>query len=636
MAQETTGQSAEAPALKLVTGRDSKGASLKDLTGYSTTVIKKVFAEAKPVVLTGTEEGETLGSASVVAQNIRSIMAVPLKIKNKIFGVVYLDSRLTKGLFTEDDLDFFNAISNQIAVSIQLAHANQVEREKAQLQKELEIQAAVAELARRVQNLVDNMRQALFSIDSTQTIVEPVSKISSTVFSENISGKSALETLYRSIPRDSDTFANINTAISAVFGEDELQWSLMEDLFPNKVPYKNGETEQIFRVSVRPLYNELGQVEKIMFVVEDITDLERLESAIRDQNEKIQVLQQVAEVDHSELENYLEASQKLLDRCSEVLPSLDNNEQYDALLRTLHTLKGNSRLYNLTSMASSIHETEEAIISARTAQMPTANLIELIRNRLITAVKLLSNYSEVAQKYLGIGNKNKDGQMLDVPLDNVAMLEKMLERLKGKIPAADYKRVTSLIKNLTTPALKTFLLRFSNMVRDISGRLGKKVDFEVLGGEFQVPKETFQNLSDALVHLIRNAIDHGLELPSERLKAGKTENGRISIQASNSDSSLLLEVSDDGNGIDHDRVAASAVRKGLIKEQTAQKMTVQEKVNLIMLPGFSTKDEASEISGRGVGMDAVKEIVESVDGTFEIATVLKKGTKFIMKIPFKS
>lgn len=617
--------------LKLVVGRDSSGKSLPTLVGYSTTVVGKVFNEAKPLVVTGTEEGEALGSDSVVAQNIRSIMAVPLRIRDKILGVVYLDSRLAKGLFTNDDLDFFAAISNHIAISVQLARARRAEAEKAKLEKEFEIQAAVASMAKRVQSLVDNMQQALFAIDSSGGIVEPVSKVSTNVFGTEIIGKNINDTLFANVPRNSEVFSGIQTVLATVFGEDELQWQLIEDSIPNKIDYKRGDEPRVFRVSIRPIYNEKSLIEKIMFVVEDITEVEKLEKAIKEQTEKIKILQEVAEVEKGELCEYFESSERLISEIEATNAKLQTREQLNLILVNLHTLKGNSRQFKFSQTTGLVHQCESELGRLDSEKNSFGALGQTITNQIKLIRQVIQGYKDVVSKYLGQDLSRQ--QVVEVPIANLDTLKASLEQLKAKISKGDYHRFSVQIENLSMPPIKVVLSRYENMIRDLSSTMGKDTGFEVKGGEFAVSKKVSQALQDSIGHLLRNSIDHGIESPAERVSVGKPPNGRIEIDAKKDDSGIRFSIKDDGRGIDPSKVAKAAISKKLVTEQAVSSMSDQEKVNLILLANFSTKEQTSEISGRGIGMDAVKTFIEAIGGSFEIRSAVGKGSEFIIEIP---
>jgi serine phosphatase RsbU (regulator of sigma subunit) len=154
--------SSRAPSLKMIAGRDSTGKSLDELKGYSSTVVTQTFSENKPIVVTGTDEGRALGSESAVLHNLRSIMAVPLRVRDKVLGVVYLDSSLAKGLFTKPDLDLFAAISNQIAIAFETSRMASVEAERRALEKDLALVAAVQSLYLPKQNEFKNEKISLF------------------------------------------------------------------------------------------------------------------------------------------------------------------------------------------------------------------------------------------------------------------------------------------------------------------------------------------------------------------------------------------------------------------------------------------------------------------------------------------
>ncbi len=175
--------------------------------------------------------------------------------------------------------------------------------------------------------------------------------------------------------------------------------------------------------------------------------------------------------------------------------------------------------------------------------------------------------------------------------------------------------------------------KFPRLVRDISGPLGKTVNLKVSGEDTEVDKSVIEQIGDPMVHIIRNAVDHGLEPATERGSKGKPEAGTISISASQKGNQIIIEVSDDGRGINIDRVKTKALEKNLITAEEAVRMTDDAALNLIFLPGFSTAEVATELSGRGVGMDVVKTNISKLNGTVEIATRRDKGSTITIRIP---
>jgi two-component system chemotaxis sensor kinase CheA len=189
-----------------------------------------------------------------------------------------------------------------------------------------------------------------------------------------------------------------------------------------------------------------------------------------------------------------------------------------------------------------------------------------------------------------------------------------------------------VMKMRMQPIAKVFS-KFPRLVRDISGPLGKMVNLKVSGEETEVDKSVIEQIGDPMVHIIRNAVDHGLETPQERRAKGKAEAGTISISAEQKGNQIVIEVTDDGRGVNLDRVKAKALKQNLISEEEAVRMTDEAAMNLILLPGFSTAEVATELSGRGVGMDVVKTNVSKLNGTVEITSHKDKGSTFTIRIP---
>jgi two-component system chemotaxis sensor kinase CheA len=174
---------------------------------------------------------------------------------------------------------------------------------------------------------------------------------------------------------------------------------------------------------------------------------------------------------------------------------------------------------------------------------------------------------------------------------------------------------------------------FRRMVRDLASSLSKEVVLEVLGEEVRIDKRILEMVRDPLMHLLRNAVDHGLETPAERVAAGKPARGTIVIQAENRESAIRLSVRDDGRGMDHRRLREVAVERGLIDNHRAEALTEREALNLVFMPSFSTSAQVTEISGRGVGLDVVRENIARLGGKVEFYSDPGRGTNFNLILP---
>ena len=174
---------------------------------------------------------------------------------------------------------------------------------------------------------------------------------------------------------------------------------------------------------------------------------------------------------------------------------------------------------------------------------------------------------------------------------------------------------------------------FPRLVRDVSRQLGKQVKFEVVGETTGVDRDILDGLEAPLNHLIRNALDHGLEMPEERRAAGKNPAGTIRLEARHRAGMLQIILGDDGRGIDLDRLRVKVVEKGLTTAPVVSRLSEAELLDFLFLPGFSTKDKVTEISGRGVGLDVVQSMVQAVRGSVRVSSQFGKGTRFILQLP---
>jgi two-component system chemotaxis sensor kinase CheA len=175
--------------------------------------------------------------------------------------------------------------------------------------------------------------------------------------------------------------------------------------------------------------------------------------------------------------------------------------------------------------------------------------------------------------------------------------------------------------------------QFPRTVRDVALGCGKQVNIEMEGKETELDKTIIEAIKDPLTHLVRNSVDHGIELPEDRVKVGKDSAGRLTLRAFHEGGQVIIEISDDGAGLNAERIRQKAIERGVITPEQAQRMVDREIFNLIFLPGFSTAQKVTNVSGRGVGMDVVKTNVEKIGGTVDLQSVLGKGTTVRVKIP---
>lgn len=191
----------------------------------------------------------------------------------------------------------------------------------------------------------------------------------------------------------------------------------------------------------------------------------------------------------------------------------------------------------------------------------------------------------------------------------------------------------NIILNMRMVPVETVFNRFPRMVRQLARDLNKKINLEIIGAETELDRTVIDEIGDPLVHLIRNALDHGVETPEVRKANGKPEEGTVVLKAYHSGNHVFIEIEDDGAGISRDKVLAKALSKGIVTEQAAATMTDNQVYELILASGFSTAEKISDVSGRGVGLDVVKSTIESLGGTISIESRLGQGSVFSIQLP---
>lgn len=241
-------------------------------------------------------------------------------------------------------------------------------------------------------------------------------------------------------------------------------------------------------------------------------------------------------------------------------------------------------------------------------------LMNLSGELVLSKNRLLTIYDELQERY--------DGEQF---LDKLNQVANSLSIITTDIQLA-------VMKTRMQPVSKVFS-KFPRIVRDLSRELGKQIELEISGEETELDKSIIEEIGDPIMHMIRNSCDHGVEDPAARVAAGKSEKGVVQLKAYNEGNHIIIEIADDGKGMDPDMLKVKCIEKNLITEKEADQMSDKEAFALIFKPGFSTAQKVTSVSGRGVGMDVVKTNIEKLNGIIEIDSEPGKGSVFKLKIP---
>ncbi|MBG0755757.1 chemotaxis protein CheA [Vibrio cidicii] len=252
------------------------------------------------------------------------------------------------------------------------------------------------------------------------------------------------------------------------------------------------------------------------------------------------------------------------------------------------------------------------------AKKPQAEAtVRVDTSTLDTIMNMVGELVLVRNRLLSLGLNSNDEEMAKA----VANLDVVTADLQGAV-----------MKTRMQPIKKVFG-RFPRVVRDLARSLQKDIVLEMRGEETDLDKNLVEALADPLIHLVRNSVDHGIEMPEDRVKVGKTRTGKVILSASQEGDHIELAIVDDGGGMDPDKLRGIAVKRGMMDEDAAARLSNKECFNLIFAPGFSSKEKISDISGRGVGMDVVKTAINTLNGSIDIDSEMGKGTKITIKVP---
>lgn len=263
---------------------------------------------------------------------------------------------------------------------------------------------------------------------------------------------------------------------------------------------------------------------------------------------------------------------------------------------------------------------EEAAAIEKSAPTAATNTSKTIRVNLEKIDNLLNLFEEVVidRSRLEVIAEDMDNQELTDTVEHISRVSSDMQ---------------SLILAMRMVPIEQVFNRFPRMIRGLAKDLGKHINLEIIGADTELDRTVIDEIGDPLVHLIRNSVDHGIELPEVRKQAGKSEEGKLTLRAFHSGNHVFIEIEDDGAGINHEKVKKKAIDNGIITPAEANLLTEDEVANLILSSGFSTADKVSDISGRGVGLDVVKNKIESLGGQIAIESQPGRGSVFSIQLP---
>ena len=360
----------------------------------------------------------------------------------------------------------------------------------------------------------------------------------------------------------------------------------------------------------------------------------------------------------------------------------DDRSRLDSIFRFVHTVKGNCGFFEFPRLEALSHAAEDALADVRAGRREADGVLVSAVLAIIDRIGEMIAAIEAGEEFpagddsalIAALAPGAEGPATPVaaPLDgqgkvasaprtirlSVELLDRVMSTVSDMVLARNelarrlresptdvpvdgaFERLSSIIAEMRDAITRTRMQRIENlfvglprMVRDLSAELGKQVLVDIEGGDVELDREMIEMIRDPLTHIIRNAVDHGIELPADRLKAGKREIGILAVSARQSGNQILIDIHDDGRGVDGKKLVEKAVSAGIIDKAEAANLTEREQLALIFEAGLSTANQVTAISGRGVGMDVVRSNIERIGGIVEVDSKLGEGTRMTLRVP---
>lgn len=562
--------------------------------------VKKTFArilKGKPVVLASIERIEEWSTISyALKQEIQSSVYLPV-IGQRNAAVIMFFSK-TQGFYTNHHKSLASKLNNLLHQAILTVEKTETIKETLSL---------VNSKNKEIESIVNSMKDALFIIEKDKSI----GQITSPTYHELVLSANRNEfTTYIDVlnafvsDQGADQLAVYKASLEACFDEDLFQWELIKDNLPIESAYTDTEaSKRILSWSWAPIASDAGTIERVLVTVKDITNLRLLEKTALEEKEVLSIISSIINAGQKNAYNFLNSADRYLQENIDLIKSRPALDEADIalLFRNMHTIKGNARTYQFVSLCDLSHEIESVYDQIRkgSADLNRADLL----GQLAELEGGLARYRTILEEKL-----NFTGLDQRAPSPDQKLIKDISETISGHSDATALKHIKQLLAVYGSQDLTGILQRHIDGLEEIAEKVGKptpKVQIVCQSTRF---KNSFANvLGDAMSHCFRNSMDHGLESSDERLDRDKPLQGLITVEILKESGKVYLSFSDDGRGLN-----INALRAKL--DPTDAHWNDHQVAQLIFNSGVSTSQTITDISGRGVGMDAVKSYMEKLGG----------------------
>ncbi|MEG6586096.1 ATP-binding protein [Dendrosporobacter sp. 1207_IL3150] len=487
----------------------------------------------------------------------------------------------------------------------------------------------LTEVVSKLRNLMDNTGQGFLSFGADLRVVGEYSAECVMIFNQEINGESIPKLLY---PNDKKQQVFLEALFAKIFNETD---DFLRENYLSLLPAEIILDELFISVAYRIINRSGSDRKEILLILTDITERREMERQIQDEKNVLAMVVQTV----THYQQFIKSTHEYKAFCEEELPSIleadiTAAEKLSTIFRHIHTWKGTFGQLGLDRLATKLHNLENDLANIRsngTSEVCDEDLRNCFCQCLSSSMYLwLNEELQILKGILGEGFFVKE----DTVIVESSKLKQLEEKVKRLLSPCQASQLITDLRRLRYKPFRELLKMYPDYVINIANNQGKDVHlFDITGSECLVEPEKYSNFAKVLTHVFRNAVAHGLETPDERFEANKDIKGRIECVIDETDDCIVVTISDDGRGIDAEHIRDIAVAKGVCCQIEADKLSKEEAVGMIFADGFSSAASASDLAGRGVGLNAVHEEVEKLKGYIKVESDIGSGTTFTFVLP---
>ena len=484
----------------------------------------------------------------------------------------------------------------------------------------------------RMKSIFDFVHHGIFTINNELKVDGEYSVYIEKIFeTKNIEGKSFIDLLFVNSNLGTDKIDQIKSVVSSSMGESSFTFELNEHILPLNLSVKIKENQKNLEISWNTIVDKNEDIIKILVTIKDVTDLKMVQSQNEIKNRSIQILTQLLELDQGKLKGFFDWCEINLNKGLKILENDCDLSLNDVkfIFRTLHTLKGTARMFSFEFIVDLVHKVEQKYADMlKNTIHKYSDKQDLLRD-LLSVIKSVNEYRDSYQKKLHVvaGSNRSEIQSYKKVSEIILSMKDYIED-ESKLKE-NYTQVYNIVHQNCFDTFENLTRQVVNSLFSIASGLGKQgVNVNFSCNDVLFSKTEFKFLEDVLLHCFRNSIDHGIESPEIRREKGKNEVGAIKIDVKIINECGIIEIEDDGSGLNLEALKKKGYEKKLISENS----NMQQIADIIFCSGISTAERVTDISGRGVGMDAVKNFLMEKGGDLKIK--LKGTPNNEGKVPF--